>query len=68
MKTHVKSVHEGKKPFKCDICDYNFSQKGDMKRHVESVHERKNPFKCDICNYCCFLKPQMVKMHEMNNI
>ena len=23
MNTHFASVHEGKKPFKCDICDYS---------------------------------------------
>ena len=41
MKTHAASVHEGKKPFKCDICDYRCSLKGSMKTHVSSVHEGK---------------------------
>ena len=50
MKTHIESVHEIKKPFKCDICEYRCSQKNDMKRHIESVHEKKEPFKCDICD------------------
>ena len=27
--THVSSVHEKKKSFKNEICDYKFSQKGD---------------------------------------
>ena len=44
MKRHVASVHEGKKPFKCDICDYKFSQKTSMKSHVETVHEGKKLF------------------------
>ena len=26
LKKHVTSVHEGKKPFQCSICDYCFSQ------------------------------------------
>ena len=50
------SVHEKKKPFKCDICDYNFSGKGNLKRHTDSVHEGKKPFKCDICDYSCSAK------------
>ena len=61
MKTHVVSVHEGKKPFKCDICDYNCSQKSVMNRHVASVHQEKKPFKCNICDYSCFQKKDMKK-------
>ena len=34
--------HEGKKPFKSDICDKNFSQKATMKTHIVSVHEKKS--------------------------
>ena len=30
---------EGKKIFKCDICDYSCSQKGKVKKHIASVHE-----------------------------
>ena len=41
MNKHVASVHEGKKPFKCDICDRSFSLKSHMNRHVASVHEGK---------------------------
>ena len=41
MTIHVASVHEGKKPFKCDVCGYRLSQKGSLKRHVASVHEGK---------------------------
>ena len=28
------SVHEGKKPYKCSICDYNCSQKDSLTKHV----------------------------------
>ena len=46
LKIHVESVHEEKKPYNCDICDYSFSRKGNMNKHVESVHGEKNPSKC----------------------
>ena len=53
MNRHVSSVHEGKKPFKCDFCDYSCSRKGDMNRHVSTVYESKKSFKCGICDYTC---------------
>ena len=43
MKRHVESVHEGKKPFKCELCDYTCAEKGNLKVHVESfMRERSN--------------------------
>ena len=50
IKNHTDSVHERKKPFKCNICDTTFTQKGVMKQHVVSVHEGKKPFQCTICD------------------
>ena len=46
----MESVHEGKKPFKCNICDTAFSQKQKLNGHVKSVHEGMEPFKCNICD------------------
>ena len=34
-KDREKSVHERKKPFKCNDCGTAFSQKGDLKIHIE---------------------------------
>ena len=53
MDRHIASVHEGKKPFKCDISDYSCFQKSSMSEHVTSVHEGKKSFKCDICDNNC---------------
>ena len=33
-----KSVHEGKKPIKCPVCEDNFSTIDKMKRHIGSAH------------------------------
>ena len=35
----IQTVHEGKKAFKCDICDKDSTE----------VHEGQKAFKCDIC-------------------
>ena len=44
LNSHIASVHEGKKPFKCDICNASFTKTGNLNRHVASIHERKKPF------------------------
>ena len=46
MRHHISSVHEGKKPFKCEICDVTFAKKGHMKNHISSIHEREGSLKC----------------------
>ena len=67
MKSHVASIHEGKKAFKCGICDERFSQNGSLKRHMISRHESrksldgKKPFKCFICKYSCYDKSDLKK-------
>ena len=33
------SVHEGKKPFKCSICNYNCSQKANLTPLIASIHK-----------------------------
>ena len=38
---HFVSVHEGKKPFKCEVCGISVSHKNFLKRHVSRVHEEK---------------------------
>ena len=66
--TRSTSVQEKKKPFKCDMCDYSFSEKGSLKKHIASVHEGKKPFNCSICGYNCSekgtLKKHIASVHE----
>ena len=66
------AVHEGRKLFKCDICNYSSSQKCHINTHVESVHEGKKPFKCDFCDYSCSRKDNMnthvASVHELKDI
>ena len=42
-------VHEGKKPFQCNICEYSTSQKQHLQTHIESVHQG-NRFNFQTCD------------------
>ena len=33
-----KTLHEGKKPFHCGMCDNKYSTKGNLTRHVDRIH------------------------------
>ena len=50
------SIHEGQKPFKCDICDESFTSKYCLKRHTASIHEGKKPLQCDVGETSFFIK------------
>ena len=65
LKKHVQNVHEGIKPFKCTICDYEFSKHSNLKKHIVSVHERIKPFKCNMCQYETAHRPHL-KRHIQN--
>ena len=43
LKRHVTAIHEGRKPFKCNICVDSFGSK----RSLDLVHDGQKPFKCD---------------------
>ena len=45
----MDSVHEGKKPFHCNTCDYSTSRKEQLQTHIESVHQGKK-FNCQTCD------------------
>ena len=46
---NIRSVHDERKPFKCEICDAYFENKANLKKHAKSVHEAKKTFKCPVC-------------------
>ena len=50
MNDHVAVVHEGKKPFQCEICNSCFSRDRNLRAHISFVHEGNTPFQCTECN------------------
>ena len=61
MDKHISAVHEGKKPFKCSICDKSFGRKSHMELHISAVHEEKKPFECLLCKEGFTRKENMQK-------
>jgi hypothetical protein len=37
LKIHLPSVHEGIRPFKCELCEHSFPKKGSLNQHVPSI-------------------------------
>ena len=36
---HKQFVHEGKKQFPCDMCNYRAARKENLRRHIQTVHK-----------------------------
>ena len=53
LNLHIASVHEGKKPFKCEICDDQFELKHELNEHIASVHEEENQSAHNDCMIMC---------------
>jgi uncharacterized Zn-finger protein len=53
LATHLKT-HSGRKPHKCDVCDYSCVKKFSLTIHMRS-HTGEKPYKCPYkgCGYAC---------------
>ena len=60
---HTKTVHEGRRDYKCVFCDSFYSQAGHLKIHISAVHELDNKnHKCSSCQKS-FSSSQYLKLH-----
>ena len=39
LKLQITVVHEGQKPYECDICGNHFGQKGSLNKHMRVSHK-----------------------------
>eukprot|EP00172_Hildenbrandia_rubra_P000579 Plantae.Rhodophyta-Hildenbrandia_rubra.ctg13120.p1 GENE.Plantae.Rhodophyta-Hildenbrandia_rubra.ctg13120~~Plantae.Rhodophyta-Hildenbrandia_rubra.ctg13120.p1 ORF type:complete len:368 (-),score=30.35 Plantae.Rhodophyta-Hildenbrandia_rubra.ctg13120:941-2044(-) len=64
--SHIRSVHEKKKPFSCpkENCHSTFARKENLEAHIRSVHEKKKPFSCPKENcHSIFSSKQNLEAH-----
>jgi KRAB domain-containing zinc finger protein len=48
---HMDSVHEGKKPYQCDLCGTTISTKYSLEKHMKLTHEETDlKHHCHICS------------------
>ena len=63
-------IHEQKKPFQCEACDFTTGQKGHLKQHFSIVHERGKQYECKICHGKFSHKSDLIRhttmIHEQN--
>ena len=45
------------------MCDYRFTEKGDLKRHMKSVHLNSSTYLCEMCDYVRTRK-DLLKSHR----
>ncbi|XP_050300787.1 zinc finger protein 92-like [Anthonomus grandis grandis] len=66
LKSHIKTVHEGIKPFICNICGHKSSRKEMLTLHIRQ-HTATKPFECD---YCTFRTgdPNSLRKHSMKHM
>ena len=39
LNEHIKSVHQGEKPYPCTECGKDFSHRGNLRQHIKSIHQ-----------------------------
>ena len=42
LRTHIKTVHEGQKDFKCDSGGKSFAEAGSLRKHIKTGHGRNH--------------------------
>jgi uncharacterized Zn-finger protein len=55
-------IHEGIKPYKCELCGICFTTHGHLSDHMRS-HSGERPFKCEICG-STFIRSSTLKTHQ----
>ena len=63
----IVTVHEKKEHYRCSICNFQFSNKGDLVYHFNSFHgviySGNEKIVCSICNDMVFLDIANLKEH-----
>ncbi|XP_065077550.1 gastrula zinc finger protein XlCGF57.1-like [Ochlerotatus camptorhynchus] len=66
LRRHVKSAHLGEKPFVCDLCGKEFSQKTVLEAH-HSTHVQERNYSCEVC-LKRFKSKKLLKLHVIRHV
>ena len=58
----VKTVHDGRKDFKCYECGKTFTQPIGLSRHIKLIHEGQKVYVCHLCSKF-FTRASSLKSH-----
>ena len=62
VENHIRNMHNGGEPYKCDICVYSTVHLGEFEKHKKQ-HKDKKPYKCDVCHYSAS-RPEALERHK----
>nr|XP_022306427.1 trichohyalin-like isoform X2 [Crassostrea virginica] len=49
MSSHMRTVHSGRKPYKCPHCDYASAFRGNLNTHLKGMHLHTRQYLCTTC-------------------
>ena len=65
LKKHIRTKHEGKKDYKCDLCGNQYFEKKRLNRHIKKEHDKIRDEKCNQCSKLFFSK-EVLNRHIKN--
>ena len=66
LKHHISSVHEGNKPFQCNICLAKFVGVINLKKHSR-IHAGNKPCQCPLCDASFIRNCYLTRHIEVNH-
>ncbi|XP_064608816.1 titin-like isoform X2 [Liolophura sinensis] len=50
MSSHMRTVHSGRRPYKCPHCDYDSAFRGNLNTHIKGMHLHTRQYLCNTCS------------------